>query len=125
MKAVLVASFVLYACAAETPPVSTTTLSIETGRVVPMSTAIGRIKSAQCERTQTCATIEQRGSNWSADYCTRAERVVREDIVGPRCASIASWRLDACFEAVRLQSCQRLAESQRPPMDCGKTALCR
>jgi hypothetical protein len=126
MKPLLVASSIaLCACAAEAPPVSTTSSALETGRVVPTSTAIERITHAQCGRTEACGTIEQRGASWTADYCQRATRAIRDDMGKSKCANIDSWRLDACFEAIRLQSCQRLSENGSVPADCGGAALCR
>jgi hypothetical protein len=124
MKTLLFASSVLCACAAEAPASTTTTLSIETNRYIPISAAIERIDRAQCGRTQTCGTIEQRDASWTTDSCARAARAVRDDMARPSCTSVDSWRLDACFETIGLMSCRRLADTERPPASCSEAALC-
>jgi len=127
MKAFLVASSIaLCACASESSDVSmTTTTSAEVGRRVPTTVAIERMTHAQCARAQACGAIEQRGIYWSADFCQESARAIRDEMAPPTCTTIDSWRLDACFEAIRLQSCQRVAENERAPADCRKAALCR
>ena len=103
MKALLVASSVLCACAAETSPVSTT-LSIETGHVVP---------NLDCDRTDQVRPVRAHTNVW---HGRATRRQLERGLLRPSFARHPRRRGRARLRQHRLVAPRCLLRSDRPPV---------